>query len=426
MDLDRTLTDALDRMLTPDAGQHNTYDRETLYQEVWAEPVTEVAKRYGVSDVTIHKLCKSLDIPVPPRGYWTKVRAGKPATRIPLPKSKKPSQKTGNRTWPGATPKSAAEPLVFLDGEERDVVPSVARQIQIHDQGSKLHSKVAAHLRVVNEWNKKDTRQAGASRDPKDYSRSSINPPCLAGVVSKEALPRACRILDALIRTMEPLGCSVTDDLKFIIRGETVPLEVHEMQDTVDHVLTKQEEAQLREYEKEKTRYSWAHAPSFRKNDYVFNGRLSVCARPGRYIHDTDSSVVEDRLGDLLIDLFEASEMVRKDREAKEEAERRRQEEADRRERRRQQYNAEVRRTNELVNLAKDFDTACKIRAYVAALESHSDSQDAETAEWIDWAKKKAGWYDPTVARDDEVFGQREHEKSEAEKSLKEILNYWR
>ena len=45
------------------------YTRETLYEEVWNEPVSTVAKKYGVSDVAIHKICKSMDIPVPPRGY---------------------------------------------------------------------------------------------------------------------------------------------------------------------------------------------------------------------------------------------------------------------------------------------------------------------------------------------------------------------
>jgi len=31
---------------------------------------------------------------------------------------------------------------------------------------------------------------------------------------------------------------------------------------------------------------------------------------------------------------------------------------------------------------------------------------------------KKADWFDPTVAREDELFGEREHEKSLAEKAL--------
>ncbi|NLB96602.1 MAG: hypothetical protein GX785_12955, partial [Armatimonadetes bacterium] len=36
------------------------YERDKLYEEVWSEPVTAVAKRYGVSDVAIHKTCKRL------------------------------------------------------------------------------------------------------------------------------------------------------------------------------------------------------------------------------------------------------------------------------------------------------------------------------------------------------------------------------
>ena len=38
---------------------------------------------------------------------------------------------------------------------------------------------------------------------------------------------------------------------------------------------------------------------------------------------------------------------------------------------------------------------------------------------WVDWATKKADWFDPTVVRDDEFFGEREHEKSLGEKVLK-------
>ncbi len=49
-------------------GKYNTYNRQKLYEEVWAKPVVQVAIQYGVSDVAIHKICKSLQIPVLPRG----------------------------------------------------------------------------------------------------------------------------------------------------------------------------------------------------------------------------------------------------------------------------------------------------------------------------------------------------------------------
>ena len=52
-----------------------------------------------------------------------------------------------------------------------------------------------------------------------------------------------------------------------------------------------------------------------------------------------------------------------------------------------------------------------------------SGGLDEETAAWVDWAIKKADWVDPTVGRNDELFGEREHEKSSSKKALKEI---WR
>lgn len=56
--------------------EQNVYRREVLYQEIWNFPVTEVAKKYAVSDVMIHKVCREMDIPTPPVGYWAKNRQG--------------------------------------------------------------------------------------------------------------------------------------------------------------------------------------------------------------------------------------------------------------------------------------------------------------------------------------------------------------
>lgn len=60
--------------------------RTTLYEEVWAEPMTAVAKKYDMSDSGLRKRCKTLNVPLPPSGYWAKVKAGKPVSeRPPLP-----------------------------------------------------------------------------------------------------------------------------------------------------------------------------------------------------------------------------------------------------------------------------------------------------------------------------------------------------
>lgn len=39
-----------------------TFEREKLYNEVWAEPMTTVTKRYEISDVALRKHCKKLGI----------------------------------------------------------------------------------------------------------------------------------------------------------------------------------------------------------------------------------------------------------------------------------------------------------------------------------------------------------------------------
>jgi len=61
--------------------------RDELYEHVWSRPVTKVAANLGISDVALHKICRKHDIPVPPRGHWAKLAAGKLVKIAPLPKS---------------------------------------------------------------------------------------------------------------------------------------------------------------------------------------------------------------------------------------------------------------------------------------------------------------------------------------------------
>ena len=60
-------------------------ERDRLYEEIWAEPVRTVAKRYGISDVALAKICRKLDVPRPPLGYWTRKEHGYAVERAPLP-----------------------------------------------------------------------------------------------------------------------------------------------------------------------------------------------------------------------------------------------------------------------------------------------------------------------------------------------------
>jgi len=408
------------------SGEYNTYNREKLYEEVWEKPVVKVAEQYGVSDVAIHKVCKALNIPTPPLGYWAKVRAGANIKQTPLPKAQGMIEIIGAKTFEGVKEKitdPAKQLLKFLSDTEREKVLRVAEEIKMPVENSQLHKKIVAYRAVVRGWNQKDRKEEGAQRK-KDYY---YDPPFLAGLISNESLPRVYRILDVLFCQIESLGGSVNDDLSLRVRNEPVHIEIVESQDKVEHVITKQEAQALIKYRDEKRHSSWASEPQIRKYDYVFNGRLRISIRQGKYFRDTDKINVESRLGEMLIELYEESEVVRIAREAQEEAEQKRQEEARRKEERRKKYNEEVEQTIALENAALDFETACRIRAYVKAVVTSfsQDRMDDETTAWIDWAMKKADWFDPIVARDDELFGEREHEKSLQEKVLKKVGHYW-
>lgn len=69
------------------------FSREKLYEEVWAQPVREVASEYGVSDVALAKTCRKLEIPLPGRAYWASLAAGIVRERPALP------------AFPGSEPK---------------------------------------------------------------------------------------------------------------------------------------------------------------------------------------------------------------------------------------------------------------------------------------------------------------------------------
>src|SRR5471032_1263950 len=69
------------------------FERQKLFDEVWEVPMNRLAQTYSLSDVGLRKICLALDIPLPPRGYWARLAAGK------LSKKPKLHETTGSRTY---------------------------------------------------------------------------------------------------------------------------------------------------------------------------------------------------------------------------------------------------------------------------------------------------------------------------------------
>jgi hypothetical protein len=170
--------------------------RGALYDRVWAEPMRTLAARYGLSDVGLAKLCKRLEIPVPVRGHWQKVRAGKRVRRATLPAA--PAWLMGLPDVvlevrpagpPPPPPAVAVEVQAAFEHapEHQIVVPTVLPLTKA------LHPAVARFV------------AAKAKRAPLQADR-----PYEADIrVSSAVMDRALRIADALFKALEVRGYSV-------------------------------------------------------------------------------------------------------------------------------------------------------------------------------------------------------------------------
>lgn len=59
--------------------------RQELYDLVWENPLSKLAKKYNLSDNGLRKVCKKLDIPLPKNGYWQKIQYNKKVSKEKLP-----------------------------------------------------------------------------------------------------------------------------------------------------------------------------------------------------------------------------------------------------------------------------------------------------------------------------------------------------
>src|SRR6476620_3006969 len=62
-----------------------SFTRREMYELAWSEPMQSLAKKFSLSDRGLAKICASANVPVPARGYWAKLAAGKKVERWPLP-----------------------------------------------------------------------------------------------------------------------------------------------------------------------------------------------------------------------------------------------------------------------------------------------------------------------------------------------------
>lgn len=162
--------------------------RRELYDQVWSEPMTKLAPKYGLSDVGLAKVCKKHEIPRPPVGHWAKLANGKESPQAELPELDQADLEEIRFFRAGFDAEASAKEL----GE-----PTLV--IEVKDQLRKPH-------RLVDK-----AREKLRASEPDQRGVVSVHGKrCLNIAVTKKSLTRALKILNALIQYWEQSGGTVS------------------------------------------------------------------------------------------------------------------------------------------------------------------------------------------------------------------------
>lgn len=370
------------------------YDRGLLLEQVWTDPVSVVAPKYGLSDVGLKKLCSRLQIPTPMRGYWAKHKAGK---RVPpKPKLRDYTGPPGYLWHHSPAPQSKVPVIESVDPRlqaviEYEQLPS--HRIRVAERLTNPHAYVV------------QTREAllHPVLDQRGMPFPGRRQRALDMKVSAAMQSRALRIADALIKAFETRGYPV-----FI--GDRCKVEIFGIQ------------IGLRFFEPTKRSDPSPPSPTLMRNDrvnwssissshYVPTGQLHVLGDEGYggKIMDSNHTPVEQQLNKLIIMMVRRAVELLIGREERAIAEVGRRKQRDEALAKKAEQDAERENLQRLENDANNWRRANALREYLVDLEKVTYRAGAPTQvqlAYLEWAKAKADWLDPLVVQEDRLLDQ--------------------
>jgi hypothetical protein len=359
------------------------FTRQELYDLVWSIPMTKLAERYGISGNGLAKACRKAAIPVPERGYWAKLQAGKKATRKALPAAKRdtprrviisPPGKQEDPTPPPPVPESVAVKI--------EQAKQAAKPVSVPATLSNLH-------RIVAGWIEEQKRRS-------DGPRFSWTVPGLP-MDDNDLGKRRLRIFSALLKAIEASGyalkCERYREVQIQSGAMVIELILEEHVKQIRRLITDEDRRSSRWYAEGQ---KWTQ-------EKVPTGRLRLRLHEPEYRHvvkeweETESDPLEAHLDEVLPKLAGAFEEIRlrRVRQAVEQARRAEAEHV--------RYEAELERKREairfrrLVAHCENRRVASDIRELIEAVERSALATEnpEQFADWKRWALFHAERVDP-------------------------------
>lgn len=358
--------------------------RQALYDQIWAQPMTKVAKEYGISNVALAKICKKLNVPCPWRGYWRRKETGKAVKQLTLPPNSDP-MKQAVTIHPTIRPEAGVQmdevTTQRINAEKTDDL-----KIEVPDRLTNPHHLLKIHL---EEWRSPKIDDYGAiwSGDIRQLMR-----------VSPKSLPRALRIMDTLFKALETRShqVSIQDGyhrtLAVRINGEPIEFGLEERFQRIDH--PDQKNSRLESWMRQRYQYIPTGSLFLKIVAWGVDGIQKTWS-------DGKTTKLETCLNDFVVGLLKVAEAAKDRRLRQEHEERARQEAQRRREEEARKQQEEQARRQRLEQEAASWTKAQQLRAYLAALKAmltgkHGEIQPGSPADqWLTWAYQHADRLDP-------------------------------
>lgn len=370
-----------------DHRQTKTVQRQALYEQVWAQPMTKVAKEYGISNVALAKICKKLNVPYPWRGYWRRKETGKLVKPLPLPPNSDPTKQvaTIHRTIrPEAVVQMSEDALQRISTEQ-----TAEQKIEVPDRLISPHHLLKVHL---EEWRSSKVDDYGAIWSG-DIRQLNIR-------VSPKSLARALRIMDTLFKALEARGHQVgiqkgyQRSLGVRIDGESIEFGLEERFQRIVH--PDQNNPRLESWMRKRYQYIPTGSLILKIVAWGVDGIQKSWS-------DGKTSKVETCLNGFVVGLIRVAEVEKARRLKREQEERLRHEAEQRRQEEAQKRQEELARRQALEQQAANWAKAQQLRAYLAALKDrliikHGEIDSGSQADrWLTWAHQHADRLDPRL-----------------------------
>lgn len=352
-----------------------TVSRKELYDQVWSEPLTVVAKKYQTTDYALRIVCKKFKIPLPKSGHWMKIQFGKPVHVDIL-----------DENYYGPNDVSLAETPTW-----ENIITLLVKQSPLDVLKTEIENDKKVSLIVPDRLTKPDKlieslkneleNKTGYSSDGnriKAWDQLSV-------LVTKANVGRALRFMDTFIKAIRARGHDIevrNRETNVLIYSEKIQISCREKAKRI--VMTDRS-------------YSYTELKSTGLLSFNIEGFYTREWKDGK-------GKLEDQLSGILAKL--ELEGKRK-REETIEREKRWAEEDSKRKIIEDIQKAKEKQLEDFKTLIKNswkHKEVVMIREYIAAVEEKAKGFGELTEElrnWIQWAENKTDWYDPFINQSD-------------------------